>query len=60
MVTAMVTLPHEVLVVDVPFVVLMAHQELLGLLVTQFLPQSCQKMAKLGRADGDDIISFVR
>ena len=56
----MVTLPHEVLVVDVPFVVLMAHQELLRLFVTQFLPKSCQKMAKLGRADGDDIISFVR
>ena len=50
------TLPHEVLVVDVPLAVLMTNQQLLRLLVTQFLAQSRQKVAKFGRAG--NIFSF--
>ena len=53
-------IPHEVLVVDVALAVLMTHQQLLGFLVAQFLPQSCQKVAELSRAGDDHIISLSR
>ena len=39
----------EVLVVDVPLVVLMASKQLFRLFITQLLAKSCQKMTQLGR-----------
>ena len=56
MVVCLMALPHEVLVVDVPLAVLMTHQQLLGLFVTQFLAQSRQKVAEFGGAR--NIFSF--
>ena len=43
--------PDEVLVVDVTLAVLVAHEELLGLLVTQLFPEGGQKVPELRGAD---------
>ena len=43
--------PDEVLVVDVTLAVLVAHEELLGLLVTQLFPEGGQQVPELRGAD---------
>ena len=49
----------EVLVVDVALAVLVAHKELLGLLVAKLLPQGGQQVPELGGAD-EPIPIFVK
>lgn len=51
--------PDEVLVVDVALAVLVAHEELLRLLVAKLLPQGGQKVPELGGAD-EPIPIFVK
>ena len=51
--------PDEVLVVDVALAVLVAHKELLGLLVTQLLPESGQQVPELRRAN-ESVSVFVK
>ena len=51
--------PDEVLVVDVSLAVLVAHKELLRLLIAQLLPKGGQQVPKLGRAD-EPIPVFVK
>ena len=51
--------PDEVFVVDVALAVLVAHKELLGLLVTQLLPESGQQVPELRRAN-ESVPVFVK